>query len=237
MRCSRALPLLLALALAIAPATLTAQVIVGTLRDSATGAPLARIPVWLLRVGHTGLLALDSARTDRRGRFRFTAPEGGRYHVEFGGAPPHVLRSPADSLAPDTTLMREYMLPVQGWSATAPLPRELVSREASPRGNSRFPRYPETLRKAGVTGCVLAVFAVDTTGVVEPASLRILITTDSAFTASVRHAVPEMRFTPARLGATAVRQWITSPFVFARAGLPEPRNCDPVLSRIPIGPR
>lgn len=216
---------------------LAAQTITGTLIDSTDGRPLAKVPVRLLRIGYAGLIPIDSARTTRRGQFRFTAPEGGRYQLEFGGAAPHVLRSPIDSLTPDTTLERRYALPTRAWSAAAPLPVELVSTVAQPRRGTRAPRYPERLRNEGVIGCVLALFAVDTTGAVEPASVRILISTDSAFTTSVRTAVPQLRFTPARLGRTPVRQQVTAPFAFTRAGFPEPQNCDPALATLQLRPR
>ena len=90
----------------------------------------------------------------------------------------------------------------------------LVERAVEPlRGSA--PRYPETLRSAGVEGTVVAEFVVDTTGRVEAASVRFAERAHPLFEAAVRQALGGMRFRPAEAGGRAVRQLVRQPFVFA----------------------
>ncbi len=76
------------------------------------------------------------------------------------------------------------------------------------------PRYPDAERAAGKEGEVLAQFIVDTTGRAEVASFKVLKASDPAFVAAVKSALPDMRFTPARVKGRAVRQLVQSPFSF-----------------------
>lgn len=77
------------------------------------------------------------------------------------------------------------------------------------------PRYPDAQRTAGQEGEVLAQFIVDTTGRAEVASFKVLKASDAAFADAVKNALPDMRFTPARVKGRAVRQLVQSPFSFA----------------------
>ena len=81
--------------------------------------------------------------------------------------------------------------------------------------NSAAPRYPSILRQAAVEGEVLAAFIVDTTGLADEGSFKVLKTTHELFAASVRNALPNMRFTPAMVRGRKVRQLVQEPFVFA----------------------
>ena len=75
-------------------------------------------------------------------------------------------------------------------------------------------RYPSMLRSAAIQGEVNARFIVDTTGRVEAGSLVVLETDHELFTASVRAALPAMRFAPAEAGGRKVRQLVEQRFVF-----------------------
>lgn len=79
---------------------------------------------------------------------------------------------------------------------------------------SAAPAYPEALRSRGVEGEVFARYVVDTTGRVDPASFVVLFSSDTLFSAAVLAAVPDMRFAPARIGSTAVRQLVEQRFAF-----------------------
>jgi protein TonB len=68
------------------------------------------------------------------------------------------------------------------------------------------PRYPPQLQAAGITGRVLLEFVIDTTGHVEPASIRKIESTHDAFDASARATVTAAIFRPARMSARPVRQ-------------------------------
>ena len=81
--------------------------------------------------------------------------------------------------------------------------------------NSAVPRYPEILKSAGVEGEVLASFVVDTTGLAEPGSFKVLHATHDLFASAVRSTLPNMRFLPAEVGGRKVKQLVQQPFVFA----------------------
>jgi TonB family protein len=76
------------------------------------------------------------------------------------------------------------------------------------------PRYPESLFLAGVTGRVDAEFVVDTVGRVDMATFGALSSTDPEFTASVRRALADAAYIPARLRGHPVRQVVYQPFTF-----------------------
>ena len=68
------------------------------------------------------------------------------------------------------------------------------------------PRYPRPLVALGVEGRVAVEFVIDTTGRVQPASIRILESTHAAFEAAARAAMAGSIFRPARLSSHPVRQ-------------------------------
>ena len=67
------------------------------------------------------------------------------------------------------------------------------------------PRWPTGVLTGGVTASVILEFVVDTTGRVEPTSLRTVFATDGRFIASARTAALAERFKPGRLSGRAVR--------------------------------
>lgn len=90
---------------------------------------------------------------------------------------------------------------------------------------STVPEYPPDLLKRRIQGTVVVRFVVDTTGTVDVQSLEILDSTDPQFAASVRAALPGMRFSPARLNGKRVRQLVEQPFRF-NVALPPPSPTD-----------
>jgi protein TonB len=60
------------------------------------------------------------------------------------------------------------------------------------------PQYPEHLREGGVSGEVQLEYIIQSTGRVEPTSIRIIASDHQAFSQSVVEAVLQARFTPAR---------------------------------------
>lgn len=80
--------------------------------------------------------------------------------------------------------------------------------------NPVTPIYPDSLLRAGVEGRVLVEFVVDTTGVPDPETFGVVLTTDRLFTEAVRRAVLATRFTPAVRGGSRVRQLVQMPFRF-----------------------
>ena len=76
------------------------------------------------------------------------------------------------------------------------------------------PTYPESLKSAGVEGQVLAQFVVNESGRYEAGTLKILNSSNSAFTAAVKDALPRMRFSAAQIGGKKVQQLVQMPFQF-----------------------
>jgi protein TonB len=74
--------------------------------------------------------------------------------------------------------------------------------------------YPRVLRDAGVEGRVMVEFIIDTLGLVEPGSIKVLKATHSAFSESARAGILAARFKPARLGERPVRQLSRMPVSF-----------------------
>jgi hypothetical protein len=80
--------------------------------------------------------------------------------------------------------------------------------------DSAAPSYPPDLLAMGVEGVVKTRYVVDTTGMADTASLKILFSTHPRFTEAVRAAFPYMRFRPASLGGRHVRQLVEQEFHF-----------------------
>lgn len=80
--------------------------------------------------------------------------------------------------------------------------------------NSAAPAYPLDLLKAHITGFVQARYTVDTTGFADTTSFTVLKATNPEFISAVRDALPYMRFMPAKIGSTKVRQLVEQQFSF-----------------------
>jgi TonB family protein len=89
-----------------------------------------------------------------------------------------------------------------------------VQRMVERYEGSAAPVYPPELSARGVEGHVQATFVVDTTGRVDPSSVRVLESDEPRFSESVRTALSEMRFRPASRGGRAVRQLVEQRFNF-----------------------
>jgi protein TonB len=76
------------------------------------------------------------------------------------------------------------------------------------------PDYPATLRDQGVKGEVLAQFVVGENGRYESGTLKILSSSNPAFSEAVKRALPGMRFSAAQIGGQKVKQLVQMPFQF-----------------------
>jgi protein TonB len=81
-------------------------------------------------------------------------------------------------------------------------------------GTPARPRYPESLRAAGLGGRVLVQFTVDTTGGVDPQAVRVLESTHELFSRAVLEVLPRYRFIPAEVNGRRVRMVAQMPFEF-----------------------
>jgi periplasmic protein TonB len=185
-------------------------ILVGAVRGTATSAP-SRRP----EVRDTIRLELSRSRPEpRRGS---AVPRG---NAEGVPAPPRLVlprlepprfepvpstSSPIDLLA--LTRVTHAGSPAGSSVGTNPtgLVLHLSEVDQPPELVHEFhPIYPEVLRQMGVTGVVQLEYLIDSTGRVDPESIHILASTNSAFSASAVAAVRDARFRPARRGGRAV---------------------------------
>lgn len=76
------------------------------------------------------------------------------------------------------------------------------------------PRYPPVLQSAGIAGSVDVQYVVDTTGHAEPASWRVMKSTNKQFEEPAREAIMKGVFKPARIKGQAVRQLVQQRIAF-----------------------
>ena len=80
--------------------------------------------------------------------------------------------------------------------------------------SSAAPIYPHELIVIGMEGSVQATYIVDTTGMVDTTTVEVLRSDDPRFTESVRTALGQMRFRPAKRAGKTVRQLVAQQFRF-----------------------
>jgi hypothetical protein len=90
-----------------------------------------------------------------------------------------------------------------------------VDTAAARLPESAAPQYPAELLIKRVQGQAIVQFIVDTNGLADVTSFTIVLASHPDFAASVRQALPGMRFASARIGSTKVRQLVELPFSFA----------------------
>lgn len=99
-----------------------------------------------------------------------------------------------------------------------------VDTTAARDPESAAPAYPPVLKARGIEGSAVVRFVVDTTGRADLESFQLIETNHPLFGASVRAALPGMKFRPAAIGPRKVRQLVEQPFIFRiiRPGAPPP---------------
>jgi TonB family protein len=90
-----------------------------------------------------------------------------------------------------------------------------VEQQATVVPGSPGPKYPESLRKQGVSGIVLGQFVVKEDGTVDLATLKIITSPSPELSAAVREGLKTMRFKPALVGNKPVKQLVQAPFDFS----------------------
>lgn len=75
--------------------------------------------------------------------------------------------------------------------------------------------YPEVLRRAGVEGRVVVEAVLDTLGVVEAGSVRVVSGAHALMDEAARDVVAGSRYRPARVASRAVRVRVSVPIVFS----------------------
>jgi protein TonB len=96
------------------------------------------------------------------------------------------------------------------------------------RGNDAYmnliksvtPRYPESLRQAGVDGRVLIRFTVDTLGRIDPSTVQVVSETHALFSRAVRDVISQFRFRAAESNGKKVPALAEMPFEFSITNRP-----------------
>jgi TonB family protein len=100
-----------------------------------------------------------------------------------------------------------------------------VEKQARMKGESPHPAYPAELQRAGTSGQAILEFTIDTAGRVDPASIRLVSSTDPRFAVASRQALSQMEFQPARVDGRRVQSIVQMPFMFnipKLQGIPSP---------------
>ena len=93
---------------------------------------------------------------------------------------------------------------------------------------SAAPIYPRELLARNIEGSAVLRFVVDSTGLIDLGTIKLVEATHPQFVNAVRDAMPRMRFRPAKVGSLAVRQLAEQLFKFeirkpaATASIPKP---------------
>ncbi len=95
---------------------------------------------------------------------------------------------------------------------------EAVVDEPPERISFPAPEYPRILLEAGVEGSVVLEAIIDTTGHAEPASIKVISSTNRAFEAPAKEAMRKALFRPGRVRGQPVRVLVHMPLRFVIPG-------------------
>jgi TonB family protein len=76
------------------------------------------------------------------------------------------------------------------------------------------PEYPEALSERHVEGGARFRFVIDSTGLIDMSTVRVMTSTHKLFTKAVLDAMPRMKYRPARIGSSPVRLLVEQAFSF-----------------------
>ena len=79
---------------------------------------------------------------------------------------------------------------------------------------SAAPEYPQTMALRRVEGTAVLRFVIDSTGLIDMSTVRVMSTTHSAFARAVLEAMPKMKFRPASIAGHPVRLLVEQAFSF-----------------------
>jgi TonB family protein len=92
--------------------------------------------------------------------------------------------------------------------------------------HNRPPRYPQALRDRNVIGNVRLQFIVDSAGVMDPLSVRVLFATAPEFVDAIRAVIPDWKFFSAKRAGRLVRQLVCMPFEFRLSDVGDSKELD-----------
>lgn len=99
--------------------------------------------------------------------------------------------------------------------------------------SSGAPVYPAAMLEQNIEGSTFVHYVVDTNGMVDTATIRVIRTSRAEFARAVRDALAIMRFRPAIHASQRVRQWVEQNFSFRIVASPStpspPASTNPLL--------
>lgn len=193
--------------LALGAAPLGAQIVGGIVRDARTGAVVENATVALRNAADSTVAV---ARSDSLGMFYLTAPAPGSYSLRlgFGSGPEHaggVVLASAEAFH-----QAEYAIEVH---ADAPFLDTQVDTIAAPL-DLVPPRYPVRLLDGRVAGHAVVQYVVGANGRVERDGFRVVEATHPEFAAAIPDALRRVRYRPAVIDGSPVRQLVQERYAF-----------------------
>lgn len=208
----RVLQVLCALLVHATVASAQGPALAGQAVDSASGDPLPDIVVFAKR--DTIHIAAKTV-TDNRGLFVLPLSDSGTYRLIFSKQCRRALYGPVDTVAGDTPVGKKYLLSFTAFPADTVFTSAAgLQSPAKLKLVREFPVYPSKAERVGVEGVVELEFVVDTSGRVETKTVRVLKSTDFAFTTAVINVLPRAEYEPAKVCGQHFRQRIQQKFEF-----------------------
>lgn len=186
----------------------------GYVFDRITGRAMPCIDVALVR-GDSGVVA--RTRTVAGGAFMMAAPAAGEYRVRFSAFGVRPAFTPPDTLSPRSerdVVYRVAFTTARDSTSTARWTDADADAPPWPIDPSAGPKYPESMRRSALEGNVVARYLVDSTGVVDDASIERLLDSDQRLFAAVKAFLQSARFRPGRRDSVPVCDLVTQEFRF-----------------------
>lgn len=123
---------------------------------------------------------------------------------------------PYDHELPDSIVFRMSACPNpdQNYSRVFDIEEVLEAGQPPERLGGRIPWYPGLLQRARRGGIVIMQVVIDTTGIPEPGSFRIVVASDSGFIQSARTALLAWVYKPGRVMGHKVQTRVTQPIIY-----------------------
>ena len=188
-------------------AALHGAIVAGVIRGVTVPVPTAPAPLV-----DTTIFLVEAPRVPQSAPVRSEGEIGTAPAFEIPTAPPTDL--PPLTLGPaldPERLRRAFASGLPGRAVGPPAPAERIAGVGDvdiPAAalHQPSPRYPPALQLAGIEGRVLVEFIIDTTGHLEPGSVKVLTSTHRGFEPAALETLERSLFRPARISGRAVRQ-------------------------------
>ena len=93
--------------------------------------------------------------------------------------------------------------------------RPRIEKQAAGMSTNPHPSYPQSMLYRGKPGDVTIQFVIDSTGIIDHRTVRLLESSHPDFAHAVLDVLPQFRFTPAEVDGRPVKELVELPFSFA----------------------